>query len=189
MSSSLGAGQLQAIHDAIVDVIEGAVGKVRLVPHGTFKWAELIDHPIKKQQAEAMDTSLGANRFDLELTDIVDNPSTPDSAMSDLRIADVTFRVEFIRYVQHRRTIVDGVSRDEKLTMAAEIDAVVQALGDPNAGGSLETTADGRTTDIASGCVSAFEFPRQRRIGHDLENHLMRTEMTITAIVTVAQEI
>ena len=189
MSSSIGDGQLQAINDAIVEVIEGTIGKVRRVPQGKFKWAELIDHPLEKQQAEARDTSWGANRFDLEVIRIADNGSTPESALSDMRIADVAFRIEFIRYVLHRRTIVKGVSRDEKLTMQSELDAVVQALGDPHAGGSLEFTSDARDPGIVGGCVSAFEFPQQQRVGHDVANHLMRSEMTITAIVQVAQRI
>lgn len=189
MSSSIGAGQLQAISDAIVEVIEGTIGKVRKVPQGTFKLGEIIDYPLEHQQAVARDTAWAPNRFDLECIRIADNRDTPESALSDMRIADVTFRIEFIRYVLHRRTIENGVSRDNKLTMQAEIDAVVQALGDPHAGGSLETTSDARETDVVGGCVSAFEFPQQQRIAHDLATHLMRTEMTITAIVQVAQEI
>ena len=191
MSSDF-SDKLHAISDALREVIEGQKGYVRKLEQGVFKFGEFIGHPIEHQQKVAREVDFGQNWFDLEAIDDVDNPSTDSSAISDLLLRDVTFRIEFIRYVLHRSTIVDGTSIDNRFALKAAIFDVSQALGyadgNNNGGaGNLDRTLDGRSTGVLGGCASIYGMTPTGVVRHELENHLMRSELFVKVTVQVVQ--
>jgi hypothetical protein len=186
--------KLLAIRDALIEVIEGQSGAVRTVEQGRFKFDELISHPVAKQQRDAADTSYGANRFDLRVISRRFNESTPATALGDRALVNVTFRIDFVRYVQARSTIEPGTSIDAAFAMEGELTDVEQALcwsgGDGRGNsGNLAMTLDGRETGIPSGCIGAVAEPETTAVEHDLDNHLMRASMTIVAVVQIVRSV
>lgn len=187
MSSSSLVPGLQRVHDAVRELLEGQIGaEPRLVPHGSFKYAELIGLELEEQQKIAKQTELGRNWFDIEIMGWTDNASSPHSALSNRRVIDLELRIEVIRFVLHRSTVIAGVRTGAKIAMFGDIEDASQALGMP---GAMSRTYDNRETGILDGCCSQRVMPPGRRITPFWPLHLLRTEIPATMIVEVVQAV
>lgn len=185
MSSSLATGYA-TIRVALKELIEGTTGEVRTVESGAFKYLEMAGFPLEKLQQRARDTGFGRNWFHVKYLTARRNASSPASELSNLKVVDLTGRIDIVRFVLHRSTIVDGVVDEACDAMLAELDDVTEALQYPL---NLEQTEASVSTQIVGGGMDLGEPTPIQEIALNLEAHILSTSIPFSMIVQVTRTI
>lgn len=171
------------IRAAIVDVLEGRLGVVR-VPAGVFKHGVFGAMPINKQQTAAK-SSAARHHFDVQLGEIEQNPASASSNFASNEIATLPVTIEFFT---HKRTSIREYERTEMLDyVVADGDTAKQALKTPAA---LSVTFSGEATLVVSGFMHGpglVGTPRQSKPIEDWENCLIRWAIIGSLILDVPQ--
>jgi|PlaIllAssembly_1097288.scaffolds.fasta_scaffold00011_32 hypothetical protein len=161
------------IATAIRELLDGTVGAVRKVTASTV----MTGHTPWDAQI------LVLPRYDVTFGKLANHPSTPVSALSSFRIANLEVTIEV--YHTLRSAVKIDVRNTIREAVTAFGDVAMQALGYP---GNLNLTSTSQPTGIVSGMLTEMDHSIMSEDWDDRPPRIT-SRITGTAIVRISQSI
>lgn len=176
-----------AIRTALIELMQGQLGAVRVLTPGVFQFGVFEGQPIAAQQAQSMDSRY-RHRFDVIVNSAKPHKASPISAKANYRIEA---RAVTVRISTHLASSADQTAR------IAARDQLEQdcsdAIGVLSYPGNLRATSAAVVTDITSGMLVGAEdgqgIPRWEVVAEDWKRQLLVSRILGIAIVNVSQAV
>jgi hypothetical protein len=178
--------QSSAIRTAIIELIRGSIGVVRIVPAGLFEPGVFEGQKTAAQQAKTIDHRF-AHRFDLKVDRQSKNAATPISSKASYRLSQYSVTINIT-------TRLKAATRDDdreiqRAKAEGDTDLVIQALNYP---GNLLATLGAQQTGIVSGLLQGPDgaaTPIWELVEENWEQHLLRSRIVAEATVIQQQAV
>ncbi len=174
-----------AIRQSIKEVMQGQAGEVRTVDSSKFGYGVFDGQPTAAQQARAIQDADKTHRFDIKLGSYELQAASPLSSNAPTRNIRVPITIGV--WTTLRSTAQEAERDEQRDAITADADEAIQAL---SYRGNLTQDSALRQTNIVSGLLQGPDGkgpPRWRLVSEDWKAHLLRSEITASAIVVVTQ--
>ncbi len=178
-----------AIRTAIAELLTGTIGSVRTVAALKMAAGVFDGQPMQTQRALGIQTTVARHRFDVQVGQLRNNPSTPLSNRSSFRISDLDITILVTSAVS---PVSMRTQRETDLALiATDMETACQALAKP---GNLTQTNAAVATNLLGGCLygpGALSTPTVERAIERWDNNeqLVRTVITARGTLQITQAV